>query len=274
MTRTMFSFPPTPPATTPTPRHAGSSRFRRTQCCPSQCRPVAAGTRSDFTRACPSSKIFLIKAKSRWSRTSAHWSRQSRAFNICPGRSPFLGSFSPTKISRSSGKRASPIGRSTKTGWGGRTGDLIQSLNGNTQVSLALSIAGTNTFEFGNQVIPYLISPDGSLGLNGFGGSTNAQIRLQGFKDCWRYRILAFRTSLRRHDDALDRSERSADHRAGRNRRRSRPFFPTTDLGRQLNMVAKLIAARDNLNMRRQIFFCAVGGYDTHGDRSNRIRNC
>ena len=32
-------------------------------------------------------------------------------------------------------------------------------------------------------------------------------------------------------------------------------------------MVAKLIAARSNLNMRRQIFFCAVGGYDTHGDQ-------
>lgn len=43
--------------------------------------------------------------------------------------------------------------------------------------------------------------------------------------------------------------------------------FPTTDLGRQLGMVAKLIAARNNLGMRRQIFFCAVGGYDTHGDQ-------
>ena len=32
-------------------------------------------------------------------------------------------------------------------------------------------------------------------------------------------------------------------------------------------MVAKLIAARTNLSMRRQIFFCSVGGYDTHGDQ-------
>src|SRR4029079_13745047 len=43
--------------------------------------------------------------------------------------------------------------------------------------------------------------------------------------------------------------------------------FPTTELGRQLSMVAKLIAARTNLGMQRQIFFCAVGGYDTHGDQ-------
>src|SRR4051794_30734767 len=43
--------------------------------------------------------------------------------------------------------------------------------------------------------------------------------------------------------------------------------FPDTELGRQLAMISKLIAARGNLGMRRQIFFCAVGGYDTHGDQ-------
>ena len=32
-------------------------------------------------------------------------------------------------------------------------------------------------------------------------------------------------------------------------------------------MIAKLIAARSNLSMNRQIFFCSVGGYDTHGDQ-------
>jgi uncharacterized protein (DUF1501 family) len=43
--------------------------------------------------------------------------------------------------------------------------------------------------------------------------------------------------------------------------------FPDTDLGNQLNMVARLISARNNLGMRRQIFFCSVQGYDTHGDQ-------
>src|SRR5207248_553740 len=43
--------------------------------------------------------------------------------------------------------------------------------------------------------------------------------------------------------------------------------FPNTSLGQQLSMIAKLIAARNNLSMKRQIFFCSVGGYDTHGDQ-------
>jgi uncharacterized protein (DUF1501 family) len=30
-------------------------------------------------------------------------------------------------------------------------------------------------------------------------------------------------------------------------------------------MVARIIAARNTLGMRRQIFFCSIGGFDTHG---------
>lgn len=41
--------------------------------------------------------------------------------------------------------------------------------------------------------------------------------------------------------------------------------FPNTTLGTQLKMVARLIkAGATGFNMKRQIFFCSVGGYDTH----------
>jgi uncharacterized protein (DUF1501 family) len=48
--------------------------------------------------------------------------------------------------------------------------------------------------------------------------------------------------------------------------------FPNTSLGNQLKMVARIIEAGPRpssgtppgLDMKRQIFFCSVGGYDTH----------
>jgi uncharacterized protein (DUF1501 family) len=43
--------------------------------------------------------------------------------------------------------------------------------------------------------------------------------------------------------------------------------FPDTDAGRQLQTVARLISARGPLGLRRQVFFCAVGGYDTHSEQ-------
>ena len=50
-------------------------------------------------------------------------------------------------------------------------------------------------------------------------------------------------------------------------------FNPNSSLASQLKMVARLIAARDVLGLRRQIFFVSVGGYDTHGDQLNAQNN-
>ena len=155
-----------------------------------------------------------------------------------------------------------------RTGWGGRAADLVASLNANSQVSLSLSIAGTNTFEVGNTVVPYLISPDGSLGLRGLGSSDpNEGIRIQGFKN-----LLALphnKLFEAAYSDTMSRSiaENEILTSALAGISPISTVFPDTDLGRQLSMISKLIAARGNLGMRRQIFFCAVGGYDTHGDQ-------
>jgi uncharacterized protein (DUF1501 family) len=44
--------------------------------------------------------------------------------------------------------------------------------------------------------------------------------------------------------------------------------FPSgSPLADQLLMVAKLIALRNQLGLTRQIFFCQLGGFDTHGDQ-------
>jgi uncharacterized protein (DUF1501 family) len=40
--------------------------------------------------------------------------------------------------------------------------------------------------------------------------------------------------------------------------------FPTTGLGRQLQMVTRIIAARSALSVRRQVFFVSIGGFDNH----------
>jgi len=42
--------------------------------------------------------------------------------------------------------------------------------------------------------------------------------------------------------------------------------FPRSKLGTQLKTVADTIAVRNTLNVRRQIFFVSIGGFDTHDD--------
>jgi uncharacterized protein (DUF1501 family) len=41
-----------------------------------------------------------------------------------------------------------------------------------------------------------------------------------------------------------------------------------TTLGAQLLQVAKIIALRDTLGIKRQIFFCSLGGFDTHSGQT------
>jgi uncharacterized protein (DUF1501 family) len=161
----------------------------------------------------------------------------------------------------------------SRTGWGGRMADLLHSLNGDSKISLSISIAGTNTFEVGNTVIPYNVSSNGSVGLAGFDGSANANVRLQAFKD-----LLALphhNLFEQAYSDTVTRSiaanELLTSALAGVPTLQT--VFPNTALSNQLKMVARLIAARTNLGMKRQIFFCSVGGYDTHGDQLNGQSN-
>jgi uncharacterized protein (DUF1501 family) len=44
--------------------------------------------------------------------------------------------------------------------------------------------------------------------------------------------------------------------------------FPAKNsLASQLKQVAQVIAARSAMNINRQIFFCSIGGFDTHSDQ-------
>ena len=153
----------------------------------------------------------------------------------------------------------------SRTGWGGRIVDLVHSLDHNPRVSMAMSLGGSNTFQVGNAVAQYQVSPEGVVGLTGYvddpayGDPPSNLIRrvmaqsygnlfAQGYRD-------VFDRALEQ-DRALAAALSSvpALHTA----------FPDNDLGRQLRMVARLISARGALGLSRQIFFVATGGYDTH----------
>jgi len=43
--------------------------------------------------------------------------------------------------------------------------------------------------------------------------------------------------------------------------------FPATTIGTQLKQVAQILQARSSLGLLRQIFFCSLGGFDTHSSQ-------
>jgi uncharacterized protein (DUF1501 family) len=154
-----------------------------------------------------------------------------------------------------------------RTGWGGRIVDLVHSLNSNPQVSMAMSLGGSNTFQVGNAITQYQISSGGIIGLDGYSDGTqyndppSTAIRRIMAESYGNLLTAGYRDVVQRAIDQ-DRSLAAALQVPP-----PQTVFPDTDLGNQLRMVARLIAARGTLGLTRQVFFCAADGYDTHSDQ-------
>ncbi len=155
----------------------------------------------------------------------------------------------------------------SKTGWGGRTADLLYSLNGNNSVSMNISLAGTNTFEVGNVINEYNVSTNGAVSLN-LPTTGTGPAQLQALKD-----LLALNhTNL--YESAFATQMNTAISDATLLNVAIAPTaatnywttaFPTSSLGGQLKTIARLIQAAPALGHQRQIFFASIGGFDLHG---------
>ena len=161
---------------------------------------------------------------------------------------------------------ASLKGRNTsKTGWAGRMADLIRDNVANQQMAINASLSGSNLFQSADVTYPYVMGEQGPLQFDGFWspahraafeGIVNAgygSIYERGFVDVQR-RAIAAAESI---SAAIESPEAEAV---------TTPF-PEGQLGTQLRTVAKLIAAKDQLQMQRQIFFVGIGGFDSHDNQ-------
>ncbi|MGC3988854.1 MAG: DUF1501 domain-containing protein [Chthoniobacteraceae bacterium] len=154
-----------------------------------------------------------------------------------------------------------------RTGWGGRMADLLVSMNGSASISMSISLAGTNTFQVGNQVFGYQVSTSGPVGLSGTTGTNNA-LRYQAIQN-----ILNLPAqNLYEAEFAKITNRAIANYGTLNsllvNQTALTTTFPTSNpLADQLKMIARLIGLRDSIGVKRQIFFCSIGGFDTHSDQ-------
>jgi uncharacterized protein (DUF1501 family) len=161
-----------------------------------------------------------------------------------------------------------------RTGWGGRIADYLHPYQDElladpvdrAKIALCTSIAGANTFEVGASVQQFHVSTSGAVTLYGAAttGSTrdrenivrniaklpNGNLQSKAFGDIIENAIAA--------GAELNTAVASTASWVW-----NTPF-PSGSLGDQLKMVARIIAGRDTLKVKRQIFFVSVGGYDTH----------
>jgi uncharacterized protein (DUF1501 family) len=157
---------------------------------------------------------------------------------------------------------SSPEGASS--GWGGRMGDLYAAGNGNSSFT-CISVAGNAVYLSGQTAVQYQVTTSGAVPVNGIKsnlfGSSACSAELRSLMTASRSHVFEdqYARVAKRSIDAGDQlTSALAGVSLG-------TVFPTgNSLASQLNMVARMIAARDALGAKRQVFFVSLGGFDTH----------
>lgn len=159
---------------------------------------------------------------------------------------------------------------SGQTGWGGRIADKTNGLNGMVNLPMNISLAGTSLFATGLNSRQLAIGAAPTSLANLLNLTWNGPAGANPFNSGSSYRtLLGFDqgTTLVKASTDTTTGALTAD---GALNSAGNPSltatFPITTLGNQLAQVAKLIKIRDaaGITMKRQIFFCSLGGFDTH----------
>ena len=164
----------------------------------------------------------------------------------------------------------------SSTGWAGRVADYVatQNLNGTTFPTF-FSVAGNSLMGSGVNTTPVALSPGGSLQISGTAsGNAEQNARTAAMSS----QLLSTDTGLslvQAADHTLLNSISDANALTGALGKAAplNTVFPNTGLGAQLKQVAQIIQVHANLRMRRQIFFCSLGGFDTHTDELNQHKS-
>jgi uncharacterized protein (DUF1501 family) len=147
------------------------------------------------------------------------------------------------------------------TGWGGRVEDNLQAqYNANANFTPITSTGGCGLFCTGQQTFPATVPVGGASLLQG----ATTPSRLAAVQQ-----LMTFDNGLKLVQAANTNFSRGVGFSTTlTNALKSvtlKSVFPTSLIGQQLETVAQIISIQSALGVKRQIFFCQLGGFDTHG---------
>lgn len=174
------------------------------------------------------------------------------------------------------------------SGWGSRVADLYHSSwNPDSQTSMLITAAGNNQFMNGGEVPQYSVTSAGAISLASFGSHYGSALEADGsYKtNSTGQRLKALERIMNySHTHLLEEGYSTVVRRARENEAvvteattvataLGLDFEATWDsfgadggVANELKAIAKLIAGRDCLGNKRQIFFVDIGGFDNHQD--------
>ena len=159
-------------------------------------------------------------------------------------------------------------------GWGGRVADMVRDMNNNNRISMNISLSGTNVFQRGNNITEYTLDSDGgSEGIYGHGEEFDWSLfnqertkALDSFMQ-HQYQDVFKKTYV---DVVKNAQDAHLEFQAALEDIPSLDdIFSDTYLSEQMKMIARTIAAHEELDVKRQVFYVDYGGWDHHDEVLN-----
>lgn len=151
---------------------------------------------------------------------------------------------------------------SSPRGWAGRMAESMDQANQSSSIAMNISLAGNNILQSGFGSVPYITDYLGAVSLNADDGDPLTHTAVDSILG-QHYKNIYQRTLKENSRKAIDSSIAFRD---AVDPVVTTTNFPNTQTGRQLKMITRIMQARTNLSMERQIFFASRGGWDHHSD--------
>lgn len=170
-----------------------------------------------------------------------------------------------------------------QVGWGGKIADAAVAAGANrTELFTAITTLGNELYLTGERVIPYQVGLDGAQPFNLLNdlsyrrGTPEGERIYQLMRAHFGAANFASSNLAERDVARLLAGTLSANELFNDSRESLQPLaaaFPRSFLGRQMRAIAETISLRNVFGASRQVFFAAIGGFDTHSDQAGSLPN-
>ena len=167
-------------------------------------------------------------------------------------------------------------------GWGGKMADALLATNPKQQnIFTGISTAGNSVFLAGDKVKSYVLNTTGPQQVDGLKNHDNYLFRSKVDPEVvslleahYRDAGISRENLLQKDYASITNNAFSANEtyaRALLKTQKLKTVFPSSDVGQQLKAIAGAINLRDSLNMKQQVFYVGMGGFDTHADQAGAL---
>ncbi|MDM0054829.1 DUF1501 domain-containing protein [Variovorax fucosicus] len=166
---------------------------------------------------------------------------------------------------QSTWQSSSPEG--STIGWGGNIGDLVLNQNSNSLFT-CMSVSGNAVFLSGDSALQYQVSTGGAVRISSVSSASSASLFGSSTVKSAMQLLTQQARGHKLENEYNKVTKRAVDAEGSVTTAIQSAYpagtFPTTGLGNQLAMVARLIRGRGTLGSKRQVFFVSMGGFDLH----------